>query len=154
MTLIVDAVFFMDTLEIGIGMVIRNDEGVFVSSRVLHLPQKLRVDEDETMDLLEALSWIKGLRLDLVIVEVDAKMMHDALKVNTPDDYVFGDFLSACKSILVENPFYHVRLICRSANEITHHLARALQSFLSPHCWIEPPTIVDNLFDIICTYTI
>ncbi|KAL8536818.1 hypothetical protein ACS0TY_012117 [Phlomoides rotata] len=89
MTLIVDAVFFMDTLEIGIGMVIRNDEGVFVSSRVLHLPQKLRVDEGETMDLLEALSWIKGLRLDLVIVEVDAKMMHDALKVNTPDDYEY-----------------------------------------------------------------
>ncbi|KAL8525669.1 hypothetical protein ACS0TY_015057 [Phlomoides rotata] len=53
----------LDTLKMGIWMIIHDDSGVFVSCRLVVILGVFRVDEGKVMGLLEALSWIKHLSL-------------------------------------------------------------------------------------------
>lgn len=52
---------------------------------------KLEVDVGESMDFFEALSWVKALGFDRVVVEGDAKGVVDAIAVSTSLISVYGD---------------------------------------------------------------
>ncbi|KAL8511483.1 hypothetical protein ACS0TY_018036 [Phlomoides rotata] len=70
----VDATFFEDSSEMGVGIIIHDAEGEFVSCRTIVVPGVFRVDEGEVMGLLKALSWIKQLGFERVIFEIGAKV--------------------------------------------------------------------------------
>lgn len=40
---------------------------------------------------------------------------------------------------------------CNANNIVAHILARACRSYDNPHCWVEPPNFVENLFSIYCS---
>lgn len=142
---------FKDTNEIGLGIIVRDDQGIFVVTRVVRLPGKLHVDEGEAMGLHEALSWIKNLGFQRVVVEMDSKLVVDGIASRDVVWTELGSILSSCRRILDNNHLITVRFIRRDANEVAHRLARAAKDFPSPHCWVEPPDFVDGLLNISCS---
>ncbi|KAL8530306.1 hypothetical protein ACS0TY_007369 [Phlomoides rotata] len=54
--IIVDAAFFEDNLEMGIGMVLHDDKGSFIACRCLTMPSIYAVELGEAFGVYEALS--------------------------------------------------------------------------------------------------
>lgn len=75
----VDNAVFADTLQTGIGLVIRDEVRSFVACRIMVRPGVLQAEEGEAWGILEALQWVQQLVLTQVIVELDAKLVNDAL---------------------------------------------------------------------------
>ena len=55
----VDAAVFSDLRSIGIGCVLRNSIGEFISAMAVPIPLNLAPKEAEIMGVREALSWLK-----------------------------------------------------------------------------------------------
>lgn len=71
-----DAAFFNDSSQMGIGIIIRDEYGGFIVGKTVVIDGCLEVEEGEVMGLYEALSWIKDMDLQEVIVEGDAKIIY------------------------------------------------------------------------------
>ncbi|KAL8548845.1 hypothetical protein ACS0TY_007928 [Phlomoides rotata] len=78
-------------------MILHDDSGYFISCRSSVFPGVYRVELGEATELLEALSWIKQLGLEKVKIEMDAKMVVDALCSSDVAISIFHDFIKACK---------------------------------------------------------
>ncbi|KAL8473654.1 hypothetical protein ACS0TY_030483 [Phlomoides rotata] len=89
----VDTTFFEDSSQMGVGIIIHDAEGEFISCRTIVVPGVFRVDEGEAMGLLEAFSWIKQLGFERVIFLIDAKLVFDALAATGSASSVFNDFI-------------------------------------------------------------
>ncbi|KAL8484820.1 hypothetical protein ACS0TY_027204 [Phlomoides rotata] len=89
----IDVAQFHDSLETGMGMVICDDAGFFVVCRTVHFPGVLRSDEAEIMGHHEALSWLKNVGFEGIDVEMDAKVVVDAVSARRFDDTPFGNLL-------------------------------------------------------------
>ncbi|KAL8524527.1 hypothetical protein ACS0TY_014203 [Phlomoides rotata] len=61
------------------------------------------VDVGEVWGVCEALSWVKELDFDRVIVEMDSKRVHDAILAPSLPDTIFGDFIAQAKVLLRDN---------------------------------------------------
>lgn len=146
----VDAAFFEDTNQTGIGMVLRDEGGQFILARTLVIHGRLEVDIGEVMGFFEALSWLKYLNLGVVVIEGDSKVVVDAIAASSPSVSVFGDYVSACKSILIAYPWFSVHFIRRDTNSLAHEFARCSRNFGVTHCWLDPPDFVDGLPDSSC----
>ncbi|KAL8518614.1 hypothetical protein ACS0TY_009821 [Phlomoides rotata] len=121
----------------GIIMIIHDDNENFVAYRSLMVSGIYRVDEGETMGLLETLSWLKHMCLPRVKIELDAKMVVDAIRIISGATSVFNDFIAACRRELDELPQLSIHFIYRNANVKTHYIARLARTFPSPNCWVE-----------------
>ncbi|KAL8516636.1 hypothetical protein ACS0TY_015048 [Phlomoides rotata] len=86
-------------------MILHDDSGGFVSCHSLVIPGVYRVDEEEVMGLLKALSWIKQLGFHRVKIEMDAELVVDVMN-------------------------YEVNQV----NEMAHRITRAARTFPSPYC--------------------
>ncbi|XP_074373609.1 uncharacterized protein LOC141713950 [Apium graveolens] len=75
----VDAVTFTANGSIGLGSVIRNEDGTFVGARSKKMEVLLHPREAEAVSLNEALSWTKELGFKQCIFETDAKLVVDAI---------------------------------------------------------------------------
>ncbi|KAK6140062.1 hypothetical protein DH2020_026197 [Rehmannia glutinosa] len=75
----VDAAFCCQKAATGLGMVLRNDAGEFIQARTLPIQGVFEVREAEALGVREALSWIRGLGLQRVVIETDAKYIVDGL---------------------------------------------------------------------------
>ncbi|KAL8523243.1 hypothetical protein ACS0TY_013276 [Phlomoides rotata] len=56
----VDATFFHKSMQMGIGVVVHDENGDFVCEKSILLSSLFRVDEGEAIGVLEALSWVKS----------------------------------------------------------------------------------------------
>ncbi|KAL8461699.1 hypothetical protein ACS0TY_032979 [Phlomoides rotata] len=92
----IDAAQFHDVMATGLGMVIRDDLSSFLVAKIVCFPGTLRADEDEAIGLYKALSWIKNLAMDNIEVEMDAKVVVDALHSGLQDGSVFGCYVRSC----------------------------------------------------------
>lgn len=64
---------FSDSLDkVGIGICIRDDEGVFVLARTDWFSPMLDVDTDEALGFLRAMEWVRDLQLWNMDFEVDS----------------------------------------------------------------------------------
>ncbi|KAL8544614.1 hypothetical protein ACS0TY_005005 [Phlomoides rotata] len=144
----VDGGFFADNFQMGVGMIVRDDERGFVVCRSLLVDGLFDVDEGEAMALYEALLWLLNLGLDNVIVQVDSKTVVNAFNNPSLNISSFGDYISRSKLLLMFKPNIYVHFVRRNANVLAHRLARASQSFPSPNTWIEPPSFVDDLLQV------
>ncbi|KAL8474699.1 hypothetical protein ACS0TY_031225 [Phlomoides rotata] len=89
----IDVAFFKDSAETDIDMVLRDDEGVFLAARSLVFSGYLEVDISEAMRFMEALSWVKHLGFENVIVEGDSKVVVDAILSSASSESSFEDFI-------------------------------------------------------------
>lgn len=68
----VDATFNRETKSMGLGCVLRDAEGNFVSARSLQWKGLFLVKEAEALGIRDALSWVKGMGFEAIVVEMDA----------------------------------------------------------------------------------
>ncbi|KAL8530720.1 hypothetical protein ACS0TY_007672 [Phlomoides rotata] len=81
-------------------MVLTDDEGIFLAVRSLVFSGYLEVDIGEAMGFIEALSWVKCMGLENVIVEGDSKVVVDVILSSVSSESSFGDFIFISKSLL------------------------------------------------------
>ncbi|KAL8529656.1 hypothetical protein ACS0TY_006912 [Phlomoides rotata] len=75
-------------------MVLRDEFGNFVMDRSLNFLGCMEVDVGEAHGFLKALSWIKEMGLEKVMVKGDAKIEVNAIKSDLPYNSVNGDFMN------------------------------------------------------------
>ena len=59
----VDTTIFFELRSIGIGCVLRNSIGEFISAILVPIPLNLALKEAEIMGVIEALSWLKQMQM-------------------------------------------------------------------------------------------
>ncbi|XVF40504.1 hypothetical protein PTKIN_Ptkin01aG0118600 [Pterospermum kingtungense] len=85
---------------IGIGMVLRDEYGLFRAGRTVLKSGLMAVKEGEAFGLFEALLWVCNLRCQQVIFELDSKEVVDVVGRATLDFTKFGAIIRSCKQIL------------------------------------------------------
>ncbi|KAL8533137.1 hypothetical protein ACS0TY_009404 [Phlomoides rotata] len=81
-------------------MVIRDDAGSLMVGRTLHFPGFWRSDEAEIIGLHAALSWLKNLDFHVIEMEMDAKVVVDAINARHFDSTPFGKDVRACVDMM------------------------------------------------------
>lgn len=79
----VDAAFFVDSMQMGVGMVLRDNSGAHIIGRTLLFNSNFAVDVGEALGIYEALSWVKQLGLERIVVEGDSKVVFDIRKIRS-----------------------------------------------------------------------
>ncbi|KAL0009992.1 hypothetical protein SO802_005100 [Lithocarpus litseifolius] len=140
-----DGAIFQGRDEAGIGIIIRNDHGLVMTTLTQVIPLPTSVEIVEVLAARRALIFASELGFDQVILEGDSEI---AIRAMNSEDYSaasFGHIISDIKSFsshfraLV---FQHTR---RLGNKVAHRLARAACTFSSSLCtWMEEVPV--------CTY--
>lgn len=94
------------------------------------------------------------MELDRVVIEVDTKIVVDAVNSSKQDISIFGDNITKCRVLLIECSNFSVSFIYRNVIKLTHRLARMSRNLSSSSFWVEPPNVVDNLLEDFCTCSI
>lgn len=105
----IDAAFFSDSREIGFGCILHDGWGNHLFSRTHVMPGSYSPEESEAIGLHEALSWIKDLGITRVIIEMDAKIVVDAVNDSFSDNSILGDIIIGVRRELLISPSYLVR---------------------------------------------
>ena len=104
-----DAALFHDLSAIGLGMVLRRNDGQFYACKTLRMPLSYSVKETETLALREALLWALSLKLVDVEFETDSLLVVNSLSSHSLDCYEYGFLISDCVR-LKGNGNYSIRL--------------------------------------------
>ncbi|KAL8496613.1 hypothetical protein ACS0TY_020345 [Phlomoides rotata] len=129
----VDAAIFVESKQIGLGMVARDDSGDFVVGRTTVFPGLFKVLEAEIMGVFEAIVWAWDLGFTDIVIEMGAKNVQEALHKELHTSTVFGSFVQSCVQLrdLFQRCIFSY--VPRSANAMSHNFARASRSYSSPH---------------------
>ena len=143
-----DAALFRDLLAIGLGMVMRRNDGQFYACKTLRMPLSCNVKEVEALALREALIWALSLKLDDVEFETDSLLVVNSLSSYSLDCSEYGFLISDCVC-LRGNGNYSIRFVKRQANKCAHVLTRhacfnasLYESFVIPS-WLEEVILSD-----------
>lgn len=144
----VDAGFDTDKRSFAVGMVIRDSNGSFIICKTsLHHGTAL-VKEAEALAIHEALSWIKGMGYDKVIVESDSKTSVDAIHSEAPDLTEFGLSITVCRALIRNQSSIKIEYIRRQANRAAHTLVKtALQQACFGISYVVPTSINSIIMD-------
>ena len=91
-----DAALFRDLLAIGLGMVMRRNDGQFYACKTLLMPLSYNVKEAEALALCEALLWALSLKLVDVEFETDSLLVVNSLSSDSLDCSEYGFLISDC----------------------------------------------------------
>ncbi|KAL8513625.1 hypothetical protein ACS0TY_012926 [Phlomoides rotata] len=132
-------------------MVLRNEFGEVCVCRCSLVEGLYAVDVGEAFGVLEALSWIKRLDVGRVVIEMDSKLVFDALTNPARDRSVFGDVIESCK--ILSNPmgFITFNWVGRNANGFAHLLARNARNYPSPYNWVESSSFFEGVPNFFCS---
>ena len=139
---------FCDLLAIGLGMVMRRNDGQFYACKTLLMPLSCSVKEAKALALREALLWALSLKLVDVEFETDSLLVVNSLSSHSLDCFEY-DFLISDYVCLRGNGNYSIQFVKRQANKCAHVLARDVcfnaslyKSFVIPY-WLEGVIISD-----------
>lgn len=93
----------------GLGLTLHNEWGEYIYSRTYVMPGVYKPEKGEAIGLHEALSWIKELGLERVIIEMDAKMVVDAMNHLIGTNSTFETIIDGCKLVLRSQPHFFVK---------------------------------------------
>ncbi|XP_073317263.1 uncharacterized protein [Primulina huaijiensis] len=144
----VDAGFDTDKRSFAVGMVIRDSNGSFIICKTsLHHGTAL-VKEAEALAIHEALSWIKGMGYDKVIVESNSKTSVDAIHSDALDLTEFGLSITACRALSRNQSSIKIEYIRRQANRAAHTLVKtAIQQACFSISYVVPISISSIIMD-------
>jgi hypothetical protein len=95
----VDAAFSSNFNRTGIDICIRDEEGAFVSAKMMSFPCLHQVTVGEAMGIFEALQWLSDMSLDNIDFELDSKITCDAFHFRRDDVSEFGHVIASCKAL-------------------------------------------------------
>ena len=107
-----DADMFRDLLAIGMGMVMRMNDGQFYACKTLFMSLSCSVKEVEALALREALLWALSLKLVNVEFETDSLLVVNILSSYSLDCSEYGLIISDCVC-LRGNGNYSIRFVKR-----------------------------------------
>ena len=139
-----DGATFKEQKKLGIGVVIRDSNGLVMASMSKLLPQQYTSLEIETLAASSALEFAAKLGFRQVTLETDSQVLSNALRHNSPYLFPLGLLIDdiRCNASLFNQLLYsHVK---REGNKVAHSLARYsiyISDFL---VWMEtvPPPLV------------
>ena len=145
----VDAALFSSTKQFGFGCVVRDSEGHFCGARSVTVFYPLMEPAlAEAMSLREALSWLKTCSFPSIILELDSLLVVQAIHSSATDRSFFGHVIADCKLLISEINVIKISFVKRSANQVTHCLAKASVFWSEYKKWlIEPPSFVINVLN-------
>ena len=103
---------FRDLSAIGLGMVMRRNDGQFYACKTLLLPLSCSVKEAEALALREALLWALSLKLVDVEFETDSLLVVNSLSSHFLDRSEYGFLISDCVCLRGKGN-YSIRFIKR-----------------------------------------
>ena len=144
-----DGAMFKEEDRAGIGVIIRDSQGLVLASMSQVIPLHLTVVELETLAATKALEFASDLSLGKVILEGDFETVINSLNDNSP--------LLAPFSLLIQDiknyanlfqciSFLHIR---REGNNVAHNLARHAHHVTGSSVWME-----DVSLHIFATYQV
>ena len=139
----IDAAMLKDPTTVGVGMVLRDSDGLLVACKSVVLPFCCSVKEAEAASLREGLQWLLELHHFEVDVELDAKIVVDAFHSEPLAIDEFGCIIGDCRG-LVANSYFSIQFVKRQANRPAHCLARAMRSHASPFISFSIPSILED----------
>ncbi|KAL8463261.1 hypothetical protein ACS0TY_034052 [Phlomoides rotata] len=114
-----------------IGMVLLDDNEEFIACKSFVILGVYAVELGEAIGVYEALSWIKGLGMERVVVKMDAKLVFDGVTGVPESRSIFGNVIETCKILMNSLEYGPFNLVKRDANVIAHSIARTARSFPS-----------------------
>nr|GMD63796.1 uncharacterized protein LOC109155163 [Ipomoea batatas]GMD68708.1 uncharacterized protein LOC109155163 [Ipomoea batatas]GME20595.1 uncharacterized protein LOC109155163 [Ipomoea batatas] len=130
----------------GLGCVLRDENGSFIAAKCIPWKGNFQVKEAEVIGVRETLSWIKQMDYSHVEVEMDAtnvlqEITHPLMFSTT------SILIQNIKEIVRSVPQVNFSFVKRSANTVAHELARAACSMSKCNVWFvnPPPIIFDSL---------
>ena len=145
-----DAAMFRDLSAIGLGMVMRRNDGQFYACKTLLLPLSCSVNEAEALALREALLWALSLKLVDVEFETDSLLVVSSLSSHFLDRSEYGFLIADCMCLRGKGN-YSIRFVKRQTNKCAHVLVKHVcfnaslyESFVIPS-WLEEVIISDLL---------
>ena len=130
-------------IAVGVGMVLRDYDGLLVACKSVVLPFCCSVKEAEAIGLREGLQWLLELHHLEVDVELDAKIMVDAFHLEPLAIDEFGCIIGDCRG-LVANSYFFIQFVKQQANRLAHCLARVVRSHASSFISFSIPSILDD----------
>lgn len=120
-----DASINTATGKMGVGVIIRDAEGLVLASLCSTLPSITNPTIAEAIAAWKAAELCHAMGLQRVILEGDALTIVQGLQQETPSWCQYGLLLEDTRSILHSLPFWKVTHVCREANGVAHGLAQA-----------------------------
>ncbi|XP_073134911.1 uncharacterized protein [Henckelia pumila] len=101
-----DASIHKDSRKVGVGMVLRDATGSFISAKTNWYAGLMEVREAEAIAFKEALSWIEEMGIQDVTFESDSKVVIDAVRGQREDESEFGIIIEECRRVLCNKPSF------------------------------------------------
>ncbi|CAN1216254.1 hypothetical protein LINPERPRIM_LOCUS549 [Linum perenne] len=113
-------------------MVLRDEEGLIIATRMVWRPGVLQPREAEAIALLEGLQWAQNRSLTCVIFESDSLEVVKAVQRQVVDRSEFGSIIQQCRQVLEAQTFFEVQCVKRVRNQVAHVVARRSCFYASP----------------------
>lgn len=141
-----DAAIFQDVKCSGLGSMIKDEHGTFLSARSRRMDIMLKTKEAQAMSLKEALVWTKEMGFQRCIFETDSMLLVKACKREHGRSF-FHTPVRDCIDYFKHFDQVQVKFVRKSANGIAHLLAKATYSTLDIQEWVndDPEFILDAM---------
>ena len=131
----------------GLGIVVRDKEGLAITSMVARIPQQLQPTKIEALAAYKAIGFARELGLSQVVLEGDSSIVMSALNSSNPGLAPFGLLVQDTLNVAIgfsKLSYSHTK---REGNSVAHNLAQLAANI--PNCviWME-----DVPSDVICFY--
>ena len=142
----VDAAVFSHDNCIGIGCIVRDEDGRMVTAKNSKVCGDVNSATAEAISCRKALSWLKYLGFNKVIIESNAQVVVQAMLSAKEVFSYFGFVIEDCKSFVKDLGECVFVFTKRSANQMAHTLAKAAGSVSDQGEWtVNPPPFLINV---------
>ena len=132
-----DGAIFQDTGTAGIGVVIRDSEGMVIAALSERISLPSIVEDVEALACRKAISFAIEIGLQDVIFEVDSEIIYRHLVSDSICMTAFGHIIEDSRRLITslrKVSFTHVR---RNGNRVADKLAKLAKYLYEPQVWIE-----------------
>ncbi|WOH01628.1 hypothetical protein DCAR_0521012 [Daucus carota subsp. sativus] len=107
----------------GIGMVLRNHQGHYITGKKMRFAGSFSVMEAEMTGITEALTWAQNYT-NAVVIESDSLLSVEAIQNGQENLLELGDLIHQCRNILRHNDRLKLNFVRKQANKVAHSIAR------------------------------
>ena len=132
-----DGAIFKELGAAGLGMVIRDFEGLVIGALAERIPQPCSVATVEALACRRAVLFVKEMSIFEATVEGDAEIVISDLKDGRTSNSEFGHIIQDSLVLANELRFCVFSHVKRLGNTVAHYLARKVKSGNELQVWIE-----------------